>query len=337
MRDIDAATKGHNPIFLDRVVGNVLHILDDGQRRVFLDLAEEQAPRLEALAKMRLPLIKAFYRQRDDQLPTGSSGLNIEALMRAVGEIFAVDAELSMRRAEAIAGVALSLTPDQKAYLGKMKFGDFKTWPAIDDRDKAIGRGKSKMFNVAFMTYASEFFSWIAGSQEADTYFCPERHGTYFGGFYMKDMPAMGRRDYDINTSTSGDNGKAFLENILTPEQRKLIEAIPELQRKTLAEIVTVRRTISQELRKYLKGQIPDKKKVIALGRRYGELDGEVSWYYATAFARVNRTLTPQQRTQLIKLRNLDGYESAPYYIYSEGVHANPNLGNTDSYFFSPR
>lgn len=46
------------------------------------------------------------------------------------------------------------------------------------------------------LTYASEFFSWYSGSVEADTYFCPERHGTYFGGFYMKDMPAMGKRDY---------------------------------------------------------------------------------------------------------------------------------------------
>ncbi len=76
-----------------------------------------------------------------------------------------------------------------------MKFGDFNTWPALDERDqlKAAGRGKAPLFNVAYMTYASEFFSWTAGSVEADTYFCPERHGTYFGGFYMKDNAGHGQ------------------------------------------------------------------------------------------------------------------------------------------------
>ena len=27
---------------------------------------------------------------------------------------------------------------------------------------------------------------------DADVYFCPERHGTYYGSFYMKDAPAVG-------------------------------------------------------------------------------------------------------------------------------------------------
>jgi Spy/CpxP family protein refolding chaperone len=339
MRDIDAASKGHNPMFLNRVAGNVLHILSDEQKQIFLDLADKQAPQLEALARMRLPLIKAFHRQRDSQIPAGSSGLNKDAVMRAVGEIFALDAALSLRRAEAMGRVAVSLTPDQKAYLGKMKFGDFSTWPAMDERDKIRqqGRGRTKMYNVAYMTYASEFFSWTAGSIEADTYFCPERHGTYFGGFYMKDMPAMGKRDYDISTSVTGESGRTFLHDVLTPEQRKQIESILDLQRKALDETVTVRRAISRELRKYLSGQTPDEKALIALGRRYGELDGEMSWYYTMALARVNQTLTPQQRDALQRLRNLEGYESAPCYIYSEGAKINPELGNTDAFFFMPK
>ncbi len=338
MRDIDAAKKGHNPIFLNRVVGNVLHILTADQKQLFLDLAAEQGPQLTALAKLRLPVIKAFHLQRDNQLPAGSSGLNKAAVMRGVGEIFAMDAELSRRRAEVMAQVYLSLTPDQKASFARMKFGDFNTWADLDESEgKEAGRGKPKMFNVAYMTYASEFFSWTAGSVEADVYFCPERHGTYFGGFYMKDMPAMGKRNYDISTSVTGDSGKAFLDDALTPAQRQNVTAIPALQRQAMDKIVTVRRAMSQELRKYLKGQTPDKKRIIALGRQYGELDGEVSWYYATAFARVNRTLTAQQRAALVKLRNLDGYTSAPYYIYSDGAREEPELGDVDAFFFAPK
>ena len=43
MRDIDVAQKGHNPMFLNRVAGNVLHVLNDKQKQIFLDLAEQQA------------------------------------------------------------------------------------------------------------------------------------------------------------------------------------------------------------------------------------------------------------------------------------------------------
>ena len=72
------------------------------------------------------------------------------------------------------------------------------------------------------MTYASEMFSWYAGNVEADVYFCPERHATYFGSFYMKDIPAMGNPNYSISTSLTGDSGEAFLA-ALTEPQRKLV------------------------------------------------------------------------------------------------------------------
>jgi len=334
MRDIDAAAKGHNPVFLNRVAGNVLHILDDAQRKCFEDLAAEQAPQFEELARVRFPLIKAFHRELDGDIPAGSTGLNREAVMRYVGDFFAFDAELSYRRAEVFGQVAASLTPEQKACLGKMQFGDFNTWPALDERDKLKrpAAGTSPFFNVAYMTYASEFFSWYAGSVEADVYFCPERHGTYFGGFYMKDMPAMGKRDYDISTSVTGDSGETFLK-LLTPEQRAPVTAIPDAQRKDLKEIIGVRRAVSIELRKFLAGERADREKVLALGRRYGELDGELSWMYATAFARVGRTLSDQQRAALVKLRNLPGYESAPAYIYSRPMEGTLELPGTDFLF----
>jgi hypothetical protein len=336
MRDIDAAQKGHNPMFLNRVAGNVLRTLTESQRQAFADLAAEQAPQFRALAMMRLPLIKAFCRELAGEVPAGSAGLNVDAVKRHVGDLFALDAELAWRRAQVFGQVAAALSPAQKAELGKMKFGDFATWPEVDmDRFK-LPRGTEKMLNVAYMTYASEFFSWYAGSVEADTYFCPERHGTYFGGFYMKDMPAMGQRDFDISTSVTGDSGREFL-NVLAIDPRKLVTELPELQRAALREVVEVRRAISVELRRFLKGEAADKARVLALGRRYGELDGEMSWRYATAFAKANRTLTPAQRQALVKLRNLEGYASAPAYVYSDPLREAPALPDTDAFFFPPK
>jgi len=335
MRDIDAAGKGHNPMFLNRVAGNVLYILNTRQKQMFLDLAGEQAPQMEELAKMRLDLIKAFHMERDQQIPAGSTGLNKDAVIKKVGDIFAKDAELSLKRAKVMASVALSLTPDQKTYLDKMKFGDFNTWPSKDERNqlKRGKKGQSKMFNVAYMTYASEFFSWIAGSVDADVYFCPERHGTYFGGFYMKDMPAMGKRDYDISTAITGNSGERFLD-ILSQEQQQHVTSIPKIQEDALRKVIDVRQAISMELRKYLKGQTPDKEKVISLGRQYGELDGEMSYLYTIGFSRINQTLSQDQRQKLMSLRNLEGYKSAPYYIYSKPVRKQPVLETADHFFF---
>ena len=332
MRDIDAARAGHNPKFLNRVVGNVFKTLTAEQRSTFESLAREQAPQLEALARMRLPLIKAFTRELTGDIPAGSTGLDRAAVVRQVGDIFARDAELSWRRAEVMGRVAVSLSAAQKSALGAMKFGDFNTWPEVEDGAYKLPRGTAKLINVAYMTYGSEFFSWYAGSVDADTYFCPERHGTYFGGFYMKDMPAMGKKDYDISTSVTGDSGKEFLDT-LTEAQRRAVTELPDRQRKALAEVAVVRRAISVELRKFLTGGAADKAKVVALGRRYGELDGEMSYLYAAAFAKVNRTLSAEQRAKLMKLRNLDGYVSAPAYLYSAALKELGDMPDTDAFF----
>jgi Spy/CpxP family protein refolding chaperone len=339
MRDIDAAQQGHNPAFMNRIVGNVFANLNDAQKAQFQALAAEQAPQFVAIAQMRYPLIKAFYRQLNGEIPAGSEGLNKAAVTKYVGDIFAKDAEMSYRRAEVMAKVYLSMNDAQKAAFAKMKFGDYSSWADVDEEaaKQSTRDHREPFYNIAYMTYLSEYFSWTAGSVDADTYFCPERHGTYFGGFYMKDMPAMGKRNYNISTSVTGDSGEAFVNQICTDDQRKILLAIPDQQRAALKEVATVRRQISVELRKFLAGGTPDKAKIVALGRRYGELDGEMSWYYTTAFAKVNKTLTADQKAALVKLRNLDGYTSAAVYLYSQPVQTAPALPNTDSFFVAPK
>ena len=147
----------------------------------------------------------------------------------------------------------------------------------------------------------------------------------------------MGKHDYDISTSRTGDSGRDFLEQVLNESQRAEITEILAKQRKGIMETIEVRRAISQELRKLLTGGTPVRQKVIALGRRYGELDGEMSWLYATAFAKANRTLTDAQRAALTKLRNLDGYKSAEAYIYSRPLTGRLDLPDTDHFFSPPK
>lgn len=41
-----------------------------------------------------------------------------------------------------------------------------------------------------------------------------------------------------------------------------------------------------------------------------------------------------KQRAELVKLRNLPGYRSAPNYIYSRGQPDQPDLGDVEGRFF---
>lgn len=333
MRDIDARGGGHNTSFLTRIASNLLAILDPGQKARLLALAQEQQADIGRFALLRLPLIRAFRRNLEGDLPPGSRGLDRAAIMAHSADLYELDGLLAYRRAQVMAQVLGSLDQRQKAALARLKFGDSATWPDIPEPldKRAMTHGE----NVAMMTYASEMFSWQGGSLEADTYFCPERHGMYFGGFGMKTAPAMGQRDYAISTALTGNAGEAFLA-ALEPAQRQLITALPELQRRNLAEIVSTRRAIASRLRRFLQGQTADQAQVLALSRRYGELDGEMSYLYATAFAQVGRSLSRQQKQTLAALRAASPSDAKGPFLYSEPCNL-PSIDNSGAFLGARR
>lgn len=333
LRDIDAAQLGHNTSFLTRIATNLLAILDDTQRAQLLRLAEQQAPDIRRFAELRLPLIAAFRRNLAGELPTGTNGLSRDAVIAHSAELYALDGRLAYGRAETMAAIYRSFTSAQRAALAKLKFGDSSTWPEVPEvLDR---RSLPHEQHVAVMTYASEMFSWVAGNIDADVYFCPERHGMYFGGFGMKTAPAMGKKGYSISTALTGDSGAAFLAALDSAQRQRVVDVV-ELQRQDLREIVAVRRAIAVELRRFLAGETADAAKVEALSRRYGELDGELSFLYADAFARVGRSLTAEQKAALAALRPVDPKAPRGPFLYSKPVK-DPVIGDTDHFFAARR
>jgi len=327
MRDIDAAEGGHNTSFLTKIAENMLAILNSAQKAKLVALAQAQQEDIRRFAEMRLPLIKAFRQNMEGQVPAGKS-LSKQAVMKYSAELYVLDGQLSYDRAKVMGEIIRSLSDEQKSALAKLKFGDSRTWPEVGEHDK---RGMPHEVNVAVMTYASEMFAWYAGSVEADTYFCPERHGMYFGGFGMKTAPAMGKKNYSISTKLTGNSGEAFLE-VLNEEQRGLVTQIIDSQRQDLETIVSVRRSIATELRKFQSGGSTDLSRIIALSKRYGELDGEMSYLYATAFAKVGRTLTSEQKTQLASMRHNDPNDPRGPFLYSLPI-ASAKIGDTSKFF----
>lgn len=253
MRDNDSNRLGHNTDFLTRIATNVLSILNQQQLDQFIALAKEQESLYNDFARKRIVLIKAFRESMEQ-----GKALNKEAVINYCRELYAIDGELSYRRAEVMGEVIRSFTAEQKQQFDKLRFGNSASWPEMQERlDK---RSLSHRAHVGVMTYASELFSWYKGSVTADVYFCPERHGTYFGGFYLKDYPAMGNHGYSISTSLTGESGKDFLD-ILNADQRKQVEDLPALQKKNMDEIIRLREKTAAGLRMFIAGEKPEKKR----------------------------------------------------------------------------
>lgn len=317
LRDNDATQMGHNTDFVTRASDNVLVILNDDQLAQFVALSKTEAPLTTKYALMRFPLTTAFRNAYTGNIPSGSSGLDRVAVMDYSAELYGVDADISIARAKTYASVINSLNGTQRAHLDSMKSGGMLSWPVADATEVLTKSGQGN--SVAMRTYASEMFAWYAGSVDADVYFCPERQATYFGSFYMKDRPAMGNAGYSISTSLTGDSGEGFL-NLLTADQREKITGLVDLQRPDLNEIVATRTAIATELRRPLSGGMIDEAKVRSLSAWYGELDGEISYLYATHFADVGNSLSADQKVKMVALRNLGGYSCEGAYLYSQPI-----------------
>jgi Spy/CpxP family protein refolding chaperone len=130
----------------------------------------------------------------------------------------------------------------------------------------------------------------------------------------------------------TADAGSDLLA-ILSTSQSDQIKGIVDLQRNALTELVQRRTDISNELRKFLSANTADQNNVLTLSERYGELDGELSYYYATNFAQVYKSLTADQKAKVLSLANNLGYVNpAGAFLYSQPI-AMPEIINTDFMF----
>jgi hypothetical protein len=332
LRDNDPTNLGHNTSFVTIIAFNILHILDPDQIGLFVAQAQNQIDQINAFAYKRYPLMKALRRLKDGDLPAGSTELSKEAVMSYDAELYRIDGQISYDRARLFGEVINSMTSGQKSQLDALKaLNGIGNWNSTLS-DPLQGLGLLQDVNVAVMTHASEIYAWYAGSVTSDTYFCPERHGTYFGSFYLKDWPAMGNPNYTIDETLTANAGDNFL-SILTPDQASQVQGIVDEQRSALMEIVAKRQAVSTELRKFLSGGTADSTTIMTLSSRYGELDGELSYYYATTFTRVFNTLSDEQKTKLLNLANDLGYiNPAGGFLYSQPIDI-PEIMNTDFLF----
>jgi hypothetical protein len=333
LRDNDPSNMGHNTDFLTRAANNMLYVLSESQRQELITLAKSQVDSINQYAYQRFVLMDAFRRNLAADFPAGSTGLNREAVKAYSRQLYRLDGQISVDRARVMGPILGSLTFDQRSYLNAMMGQGMTSWPNLADQiDK---RTLTHDEHVAVMTYAGDLFSWYAGNLDADVYFCPERQGTYFGSFYLKDAPAVGNPNYTIPSNLTGEMGAAFLD-VLTPAQRSRITDLVDLQEADLLRIVDRRRDVATELRRFIAGETPDVATVLELMERYGEHDGQIVYLYATAFADVADTLSGAQSAELYALRDdiLQGELSAPAgaYLYATPI-STPDVPNTDFLF----
>jgi hypothetical protein len=354
---------GHNTSFLTRVANNIIYTLNDTQFAQLKTLATAQLEQIDLYGYKRFPLMKAFRRVMDGDIPSSSSGLNLNAVKKASRELYVIDGQISFDRALLYANILNSMDSTQTAYLAAMKGKGWNSWPNVtDDQVRAKMSGLPQGTAVAVMTYASDLFSWYAGSVEADVYFCPERQGTYYGGFYIKDAPAIGHEGYGINEQLTATAGAALCDSskgYVTESQATVMSSLVETQRANLyasstANIVKCRTEIAALLRGLListSGSDAVKAQVLTLSSIYGGLDGENNANYVKVFAQVYSNLTTDQKAKLMTLRKsimsgayadgvaFDFTTCTTPFLYSAVISSSaiaPYIANTDYLFFEP-
>lgn len=332
LRDNDPTNLGHNTDFVTIIASNVLHILTEAQVSQLVASAQVDVQLINEFAYKRFPLMKALRRQLEGDFPDGAVGLDSTAVVAYTAELYRLDGLISYNRARAMGSVLTSLSSEQKEALS-----DLKDLNGVGNWDRTLADPLESLHlehdvNVAVMTYASEMYSWYAGSVEADVYFCPERQGTYFGSFYLKDWPAMGNPNYTINEQLTASAGRNFLA-VLTSSQASLVTGLVGIQKDALYEIVDHRREIATQLRRFMSGQLADSASIMRLSARYGELDGQIAYWYATRFSNVAQSLSVGQRTRLDSIAGGLGYVPCPgAFLYSQPI-AMPTIANTDFLF----
>lgn len=359
LRDNDPDNMGHNTSFLTRVANNVVYILGDAQFAQLKTLAVAQQEPINLYGYKRYPLMQAFRRLVDGAVPTTANGLNLNAVKNASRELYLIDGQISYDRAVLYGSIIRSLDATQRAYLDAMKGKGWNSWPNIGDAQvRSKMQGLPQGTSVAVMTYASDLFSWYAGSLQADAYFCPERHGTYYGAFYIKDAPAVGHEGYAIDEQLTASAGTALSDTskgYVTAAQAGIMNSLVETQRDNLHAIVALRTQIAALLRALIPADAPAesiKTQVLALSAAYGELDGANNHAYATVFAQVYKTLSSDQKSRLAALRTrimsgaysdgtpFDYSVASTPFLYAQAISDTsvlaPYIANTDYLFVEP-
>ena len=332
LRDNDPSQMGHAGEFLTSAAENMLNVLTADQRAQLVALAKSQVDSINEYGYKRFVLMQAFQNLIDGNLPSGTSGLSEDAVKAYSAELYQLDGEVSYDRAQLYGSLINSFTDDQKAYLANMKNKGMLDWPQVQEPSD-LG-GLDQPVKVAVMTYAADMFSWYVGSVDADVYFCPERHGTYFGSFYLKDIKAMSDPTYAIPTNLTGDLGDQLLSK-LNSDQSQLITGLVDLQKPSLLGIVDTRRQVSIELRKFLNGETADKTTIMNLMAQYGAYDGEIIYNMAVHFTEVNGALSSDQKSAIEAMRtDLLGDLSHPTgaYLYSQPINM-PSIPSSDFLF----
>jgi hypothetical protein len=330
LRDNDFTESGHNTDFLTKAAYHLMDILTPSQMQILIDLAVEQDTLFRQYALGRMVLIKAFHRFLDNDLPEGTTTIDIDSVKSVSKRLYLIDGEISYQRALKFAEIIRSLSEEQRDSLSHLGAVGMQTWSMPDKPNISIPRG----MNTYVMSNASELFSWYLRGVEADIYFCPERQGTYFGGFFMKDAPAVGNPGYAIDMQATANKGAYMLGKILDSNQSAEIKNIYAMNASALDGIVKCRELISNELRKAIAGETVDKDSILSWSANYGEYDGIYIHDMVSQFVKVGRTLSDEQKQALVVLRDLADYpcKDGVVFMYSEEIKE-PEIGSTDFLF----
>ena len=88
LHDNDVTEMGHNTDFVTRASDNVLYILNNDQINQFAELSKKEKTLSEQYGYVRFTITKAFRAQLEGNIPSGSSGLDLNEVKEYSAQLY---------------------------------------------------------------------------------------------------------------------------------------------------------------------------------------------------------------------------------------------------------
>lgn len=266
-------------------------LLEDEQRKKLQELVEKQRAPFERVVAARIKINRLLDRMR-----SGESVDRSEFLSQ--GEAYGqAEAELGQVLAAGLAGVAGSLTDQQRQSLTEMRnryisghAGHF-TMPAdakIDVRhlDRA---STQELWNVT-----SRLLTWVTGTPEDNDFETVGKPSQHFGfvSFRVESGHSVKR----------GAIAKEVLAT-LTPEQHSTLEQVVRAERSQFDDFIATRSRLCRELERALQDHQIRYERIASIGQEMGRTEAQMTWSQANGILAVRDLLTNDQAEAMLEMR----------------------------------
>jgi len=270
------------------VAKDTLAVLNESQRDVLIEILEEQKSLIEDAHVARFKMNRAL-----EGLLIGEKITQND--FRKLGEAYgASEARVGQMVAQKLGDVAQTLTPEQSESMNQIRSKHISGQGHTIQREK-LKLKVSREEKQDLENIAARFLSWKTGTQTYNDFEVVGKPSQHFGFVSLR---------LDSNHSVKrGGVAKEVLQ-ILTPQQRQLLEDAAAGNLKQFGDFIEARAQLMRALEVALAGSKIDAVKVSKLGAAIGAVEANMTWEQATAMLQLKSSMSDKQTLTLLEMRD---------------------------------